>query len=204
MKNSRVWMIALGVSALACSAAREPPLNRAADETEVAEAKDLSHAVAEMDAAIAGTQPHKYVSAGTRRPREYVDARWYFTSDDDINAWYALSHELEDEFDDICGDTFCEGDYGNYQSLGIRCSVEQRTGTVGACVWTFAASMDEIVATTGAVKIETQTWRCKLPVVRDTPVAEFVRALNTSSEGPLRAKLPRTEASLYDGLVSCL
>ena len=167
-------------------------------------APELAQAGDEKDTVIVESAEVASVEAAARRTREYTDARWFFTSDDDINAWYALTHQLEDDFDNVCGDTFCEGDYGNYQSLGIRCSVEARAGSVGVCVWTFAASQDEVVVSTGNVKVSTKTWRCKLPVVRDTPVADLLRVLSASSQGPLHAQLPRSEASIYDGLVSCL
>jgi hypothetical protein len=202
MKHSFAALIVVGVGLSACSLAPEPNFDSEEGDSTLAEITHVSAAAlpAPASAAVAGSVAHR----AARRPRDYTDARWYFTTDEDIDAWYALTHELEDDFDDICGDTFCEGDYSNYQSLGIRCSVEKSAGSVGVCVWTFAASQDEVVASTGNVRVSTKTWRCKLPVVRDTPVRELLQTLGASEEAALHARLPRSDSSIYDGLIGCL
>jgi hypothetical protein len=134
----------------------------------------------------------------------YVDARSYFTAPDDVERWYALTFRLRDEFDAICGDTFCEGDFTNYESLGFRCSVEESAGTLGECVWVFAASTDEVVPETGEVSVHTEAWRCPMPLAVDTSAAEFLDALSTPDEQASYAALPGTERVLYDGLIDCL
>jgi hypothetical protein len=58
---------------------------------------------------------------------DYVDISSYLTSDADINAWYSITSQLRKNFDDVCGDTFCEGDYSNIESLDYRCSVDRTT-----------------------------------------------------------------------------
>ena len=134
----------------------------------------------------------------------YVDARSYFTQPEAIDAWYELTFRLRDEFDAICGDTFCEGDFSNYESLGFRCSVESSEGTIGQCVWIFAASTDEVLPETGEIAVETAAWRCRMPIADDTPATDFLTALTTSEEGALYAPLPGTDRVLYDGLIDCL
>ncbi|WP_224248014.1 hypothetical protein [Hyalangium gracile] len=134
--------------------------------------------------------------------REYVDVSAYLTSDADIEAWYQLVFGLRQNFDDICGDTFCEGDFSNIQSLRFRCSVDRLTGTIGQCVWVFAASNEEVDPATGKVVVDTQTWRCKSPLARGTHISEFLAAL--AGPSPLTATLPRTNRSIYDGLGDCL
>jgi hypothetical protein len=134
----------------------------------------------------------------------YVEAGSYFTESEDIDAWYSLMAALKRDFDHICGDTFCEGDYSNYQSLGLRCSVEQGTGTVGQCVWTFAASQDEIDPATGEVTVAAETWSCSMLLEPDTSLHDFVHVLSSSQEEPLFSALPGSERTLYDGLVDCL
>jgi hypothetical protein len=196
MTHSFAAFILVSLGLAACSSSAES--TQETDESSFAASARGDVADAEL---AAPTEPARFAA---RRPREYTDARWYFTSDDDINTWYALTHELENDFDAICGDTFCEGDYSNYQSLGIRCSVATRAGSIGVCVWTFAASQDEVVTTTGDIEVSTETWRCTLPVVRGTPIRELVQALGANAEAPLHARLPRTDSSIYDGLVSCL
>jgi hypothetical protein len=134
----------------------------------------------------------------------YVDARDYFTSPEAIDGWYALTRSLKSDFDAICGDTFCEGDYGNYESLGFRCSVERRSGVVGRCVWILAASQDEIDPATGKVTVHGKVWRCAMPIAKNTAAAALLGELSHPGQEPLHARLPGSERSLYDGLVDCL
>jgi hypothetical protein len=197
MQPSWVRLIVICVGQLACSVAPEPPEEVA--PALIAQSVEVGAAEAELAPSAKG-----FVAASSRAGREYTDARWYFTTDDDIAAWYDLTYRLEDDFDLVCGDTFCEGEYSNYQSLGIRCSVESSSGAIGVCVWTFAASLEEVVAATGNVKVSTQTWRCRLPVVRGTPVVALLAALDKTVDAPIHAALPRSESSMFDGLVNCL
>jgi hypothetical protein len=134
----------------------------------------------------------------------YVEAASYFTEPEDIDAWYTLAFALKSDFDDVCGDTFCEGDYSNFQSLRFHCSVEQGSGVIGRCVWTFAASQDEIDPATGEVTVAGQIWTCPMPLEPDTSARDFVHALSSSDEQALYARLPGSERSLYDGLLDCL
>ncbi len=69
-----------------------------------------------------------------RAPR-YVELESYLNeqSPDDFGRWIDLKIALARGFDEICGDTFCEGDYTNLQPLGIRCSVAVRTGELSRC-----------------------------------------------------------------------
>ena len=143
------------------------------------------------------------VSASAQAPaRQYVDTSAYLTSEADINAWYQLVSTLNQQFDDVCGDTFCEGDYSNIQSLRFRCSVDNRTGVIGQCVWVFAASNEEINPATGAITVDAQSFTCQVPLAPRTPLSAFLSAL--SGPDPLRAPLPRTTQSIYDGLADCL
>lgn len=134
--------------------------------------------------------------------RQYVDTSSYLTSEADIEAWYQLRSNLKQNFDDVCGDTFCEGDYSNIESLRFRCSVDSRTGVIGQCVWVFAASNEEIDPTTGAITVDTQTWTCQAPLAPRTTIRSLLTALAGTS--PINATLPGTQTSIYDGLVDCL
>lgn len=134
----------------------------------------------------------------------YVDARSYFTQPEEIDAWYELSFRLRDEFDAICGDTFCEGDFSNHESLGFRCSVESSAGTIGQCVWIFAASTDDVLAETGEIAVETAAWRCRMPIADGTLATDFLAALSSPDERALYAPLPGTDRVLFDGLIDCL
>lgn len=131
----------------------------------------------------------------------YLDASAWLQSDDDINAWYDIVFGLRDGFDDICGDTFCEGDYSNIESLRFRCSVDGGSGVLGECVWVFAASNEEVHPARGRILVEARTWRCRLPLAAGTTMDEFLAAL---AGDPLYAALPHGSASIYDSLGDCL
>jgi hypothetical protein len=134
--------------------------------------------------------------------QEFVDVSAYLTDDAHINAWYALVFGLKQNFDDICGDTFCEGEYSNIESMRYRCSVEKNAGTIGSCVWVFAASNEEINPRTGKVVVDAQAWRCRSPLASGTHILDFLSALAGTS--PMYATLPATTRSIYDGLTNCL
>ena len=133
---------------------------------------------------------------------EYVDISSYLTSDADINAWYSITSQLRKNFDDVCGDTFCEGDYSNIDSLDYRCSVDRTTGVVGRCVWVFAASNADVNPQNGKILVDSQHWRCRSPLAPKTRVADLIAALNVSN--PIHVILPGSSRSIYDGLVDCL
>ncbi|WP_395680630.1 hypothetical protein [Dokdonella sp.] len=148
---------------------------------------------------IAAAHP---LHAAAPSTRAYVDAYEYFTTDAQFEAWYSIRAALEDGFDDICGDTFCEGDWSNITPLRLRCSVQLGSGRIGRCVWSFAASNEEIDARSGAITVDTQAWRCVLPVAPRTTIAELLAAL--AGDDPLYTPLPRTTLSVYDALSYCL
>ncbi|ADO68064.1 hypothetical protein [Stigmatella aurantiaca] len=132
----------------------------------------------------------------------YTDATSYLSSRPQYPAWLELRSNLRENFDDICGDTFCEGDYSNIQPLRFQCSIHSSTGVVGQCVWVFAASNEEILPSTGTIDVQTQTWSCVSPLASGTTITALLTALSGSQ--PLYAPLPGTTTSLYDGLMDCL
>ena len=133
----------------------------------------------------------------------YVDVSAYPLSDAQYEAWLDLRIALDRNFDDICGDTFCEGDYSNIQSLRYRCSVDQTTGRIGMCAWMFAASNEEIDPASGRISVSQRGfWRCRTPLVAGTTIDEFLVALQ--GDEPIYAKLPHSDKSIMDGLIDCL
>lgn len=135
---------------------------------------------------------------------QYVDVSAYPLSDADYEAWLNLRGGLKRDFDEICGDTFCEGEFSNIEALRFRCSVEQGSGRLGMCAWMFAASNEEVDPATGRIVVSQRGfWRCRIPLARGTTLVEFVHALQ--GDRPLYATLPRTEKSIMDGLIdNCL
>lgn len=132
----------------------------------------------------------------------FIDAQSYLQTDAEIEAWLTLRRDLVTDFDNVCGDTFCEGDYSNFQSLRFRCSVDQESGAMGGCVWVFGASNEDVDTATGAIAVDGQIFTCPMPVEAGTTIADFLAAL--SGPEPIHAPLPGSDLSLYDGLIGCL
>ena len=140
--------------------------------------------------------------AAPRHESGYVEVSAYLQVDADIEAWYALRHNLKRNFDDICGDTFCEGDYSNIESLRYICSVHRVTGRIGMCGWSFAASDEAIDPLHGRIVPRTRDWFCRSPVVAGTTIESLLQSLHGAA--PLYAELPSSSTTLFDGLVDCL
>ncbi len=105
-------------------------------------------------------------------------------------------------FNDVCGDTFCESDYSDMQSLAFVCSITKSTGNVKACDWIFGGSFSQI-ATNGAVTPTSQTWTCPVPV--HGTLSQLITTLTASgSTDPIDRALPGTTASAYDAIGGCL
>lgn len=132
----------------------------------------------------------------------YGDAGEYFRSDAQYEAWFNLTRGLERDFDWICGDTFCEGEYSNIHPLRFRCSVHRLDGRIGQCVWVFAASHEEIAAGTGRIGVQRAFWQCRAPLLPGTTIDALLAALDV--EEPLYAALPGTSRTMMDGLIDCL
>lgn len=144
-------------------------------------------------------------STALANDEKYADAVHYPDNEQGWDRFYDLAGRLTRDFDDVCGDTFCEGDYSNIQSLGFRCSVERATGVMGECIWTFAGSYEDVDADSGRVQVDARIWQCKAPLLPGTPVEHFYAALEGSrSFDTIDAPLPGTKRSIYDGLTDCL
>ena len=132
----------------------------------------------------------------------FADLSSTLTTDEELERWYQLTTKLRRDFDAICGDTFCEGDYSNYQAISLRCSVDTRRRVVQQCLWVFAASQHEVDPFTGAILVSARHWECALPLAPRTRLNDWL--LLSTAEQPLYAPLPGTERSTYDALVGCL
>jgi hypothetical protein len=132
----------------------------------------------------------------------YTDLAATLQDNADIDAWYGIADALQRDFNAICGDTFCEGDYSNIASLRFVCSVDAATSEIGQCAWSFAASDERVGGRRGRIHAAIPGWRCVSPLAPHTTVRELLSALAVAH--PLDAPLPRTSTSLYDGLSDCL
>jgi hypothetical protein len=128
----------------------------------------------------------------------YVDLGDFVTSDADIERWSEIRRELTDAFDEICGDTFCGGDYSNIYSLGFTCSVSSKQGRIRECLWTFAASDESIDGAEGVIASNVPFFECRV-----RPTGTVRRLLPAFGEDPLRSELPGMGGSLYDALGDC-
>ena len=131
----------------------------------------------------------------------YVDASSYVSGDAQIEAWYGMRRQLRRDFDLICGDTFCEGDYTNIEALRFQCSVHRVSGRIGMCVWSFAASDEVVEPRSGKITVQGRHWQCRTPLAPGTTLEGLLAAVADGS--PLYATLPGGR-SIYDGLVDCL
>jgi hypothetical protein len=134
----------------------------------------------------------------------FIDALVHFDTPEEIDAWLELLSNLRSDFDSVCGDTFCEGEFSNYESLRFRCSVEESQGTIGSCVWVFGASNEDIAPSSGEVIVDGQVFVCPMPIAPGTVIGAFVEALSAPGVQPIRAPLPGSDQSLFDGLAGCL
>lgn len=128
----------------------------------------------------------------------YVDATTYL-SDSQLDAWYSVTRRLKNNFDNVCGDTFCGGEYSNIEALRYNCSVDQATGHIGMCAWTFAASNEEVDPISGNIIVQKGSWRCRTPLEQNIGIDKLVTAL--AGNNPLYAPLPSSYRTIMDGLI---
>lgn len=133
-------------------------------------------------------------------PGRFVDAIEGL-GDDDRLRFVATRHALSARFDEVCGDSFCEGEFSSFAPLGLRCSVDPATGELGACVWAFAAASPNVAASTGRVSHDRAAFTCPLPV--SGTMTDLLTALEDADD-PLFTPLPGAGASINDALIDCL
>jgi len=141
---------------------------------------------------------------------DYVDATAYVSQGSKALGprWYEMQMLLNEAFDDVCMDTFCEGDYTNLTSLAWRCSVDADNGTLGQCVWVFAGSAEFVDADTGDIDVDSITRVCPVPVFGDLQgLMESVldsKHGNDSALNLLKRRVPGVAGTLYASLAQCL
>lgn len=134
----------------------------------------------------------------------YVDARLYPDPGSGWERFGSVERALVAGFDDVCGDTFCEGEYYNLQAMRLRCSVEQANGQVAGCTWTFAGSNTSVLGD-GRIDVDLRSYACALPLSPGTPLEDLLQALEAApGRSAIDVPLPGTSTSVYDGLTQCL
>ena len=151
-----------------------------------------------------------FVATGAQAAPAYVDAITYFDGAALLapGGYYASLESLKRQFDFVCGDTFCEGEYSNLTSLAIDCSIDQAHDAIGECAWTFAGSYTDVDAVTGHLDVKHRVVVCALPI--QGTAAELASYLKAAQAGELAGQglqetaLPGSRKTLYDVIASCL
>lgn len=147
-----------------------------------------------------GQTPGAFAEAGSLR---YVSARDYYTSSAGIDRWYAANAALESGFDNICGDTFCSGDFGDLQAMDFTCAITKSTGNVKGCTWTFGGSWHLVNEKTGAQPITARTFAC--PVTMKGTLKQLLDVLTApGTDQPIDRPLPGVATTAYESLLDCL
>ncbi len=114
-------------------------------------------------------------------------------------AFQAGRRNLHQGFDDICGDSFCEGDYGDISPLRLVCSVNNNSKRVARCSWSFAAA-DMSVDSKGAIVARTTTRTCNI----EMGISASALSTLLNGDDPLYANIPGKTTSINDALIDCL
>jgi hypothetical protein len=144
--------------------------------------------------------------APTAAAARYVDVEEFLSSrgGPPVEQWSELGRNLKQSFDDLCGDTFCSGDYSNLESLRLRCAVHSTTGVLKNCTYVFAGSYETVNPTTGAIKVNAKTFSCHVPVAGIALDAFVATLAAPGTTTPLQRPLPGGTRSIYDALANCL
>ncbi|WMJ70405.1 hypothetical protein [Stenotrophomonas sp. 24(2023)] len=141
----------------------------------------------------------------TQAAPAYVDARLYPSQAAGWERFRAVERALVRGFDNVCGDTFCEGEYYNLRPLRLRCSVQAVTGVLAGCLWTFTGSNAGVERRSGRITVDVRHYACALPLAAGTTLEALLQALEAAPPGEaLDVPLPGTRQTVYDGLVDCL
>ncbi len=129
----------------------------------------------------------------------------------DQESFRSYAEKLKQQFDYICPDTFCEGEYTNLASMNFDCVVETEAGKVSLCAWHFYGSASEVNPTTGSLDYTTQNYTCRFaPMVS---VNDFLSFMEKAAMQPAGASgyaglrdtvIPGRSETLWDVLLNCL
>ena len=136
-------------------------------------------------------------------PTTYVEAGQYYTSTAGQQRWHDARAALVLGFDNVCGDTFCGGDFGDLRSLDFACAITKSTGNVKSCAWTFGGSFATVTATTGVLVETSRSFTC--PVAVHATLPELITTLTAAgTEVAIHRPLPGGTGTAYDSLLGCL
>ena len=112
-----------------------------------------------------------FAPAALARPAgPYVDLEAYASRADAVFDNDMLADQLKSlkrQFEFICGDTFCEGEYSNLASMEFNCSVQTHGTGIADCVWSFAGSYSRVRQNDGSVRVKARFYHCHVPLEGD-------------------------------------
>jgi hypothetical protein len=119
-------------------------------------------------------------------------------------TWIGIAGTLKHDFDDVCGDTFCGGDYANLEPLRLRCSLDTNTQVLKNCAYVFAGSYETVNPTTGTIRVNAKTFSCHISVT-GIKLSDFESTLTAAgATPPLQRTLPGKSESIYSSLIGCI
>lgn len=140
------------------------------------------------------------IVSGPTSPLTYVAASDYYTSVTSQKKWTAARAALKLGFDNICGDTFCGGDFGNLQAMEFECAVTKSSGNIKSCEWVFAGSYNQVDAAHGTDLPASQSWTCPVAVKGTLPQLIATLTNTTDPEDAIHRTLPGETYSAYDAI----
>lgn len=145
-----------------------------------------------------------WISTSTVASPRYSEIRHYLSENNTskLTQWDQIESRLVQQFDDICGDTFCEGKFSDYFSLDLRCSVENATQIVKNCLWSFAATETYLDPLSGLYETQSQAFSCVIQL--NINVDDVISSLSSRSSFILDTELPQGVPSFYQQLIDCL
>ena len=158
--------------------------------------------------------PTPPTATSTHTGREYESVFNYFAREAGNGIMPITEHAervraINQQFADICGDTFCAGDLSNLTPLDFTCSVRIADHKIMGCLWTFAGTYTEIDTHTGAMRPHTQNYHCDLALTGSpSELTTFLRTASQGGEsgydGLTKVSLPGASHTLYQALIKCL
>jgi hypothetical protein len=120
----------------------------------------------------------------------------------DLNNYLSLRTRLDNDFLNICGDTFCDGDYGQFQPVQLDCSMSKNTKKMAQCEWTFAASIEYVNGSSAKVTSDVGVVTCTIPV--KGLATDFIVAMNVAAPGiAMQQVVPGGTQTMYDYVSAC-
>ena len=193
--DDRVWACPIAVSGTAKTML--DTLTKAGDkalQTPMASGKSFYDGLTDCFSGVVGNVPPSSTKTFYSELGDYL-----WSTGGDADGWHNITSTLNKQFDDVCGDSFCEGDFSDYSGLRFSCAINANTKKVSRCTYTFAAAELDVDAK-GAIQSTIKNDRCYVDV--NATQTDFITALSVAD--PLNAKLPGKTTSIYDALVGCL